>query len=79
MTVIRTQFSLDKQAHHAAKIEARRQGISLAEFLRRAVAVALGRRASGPARWMRHAGTLTSGDPDASVSVNQIVYRRPRR
>jgi hypothetical protein len=76
--MIRTQISLEQRAYDAAKAEARRQGISLAEFLRRAVAVALGRRASGRARWMRHAGTLSSGDPDASVSVNEVVYGRPR-
>ena len=76
--MIRTQISLDEGAYRAAKSEARREGISLAEFLRRAVALALGRRASGRAPWMRHAGTVSSGDPDASVSVDDVVYGRPR-
>ena len=76
--MIRTQISLDERAYREAKAEARREGISLAEFLRRAVAVALGGRASGRTPWMRHAGALSSGDPDASVSVDEVVYGRPR-
>jgi hypothetical protein len=36
---------------------ARRQGISLAEFLRRAVAAALGPTRRGNRPWMRYAGT----------------------
>ena len=39
--MIRTQISLEEQAYREAKLEARRQVISLAEFLRRAVRVAL--------------------------------------
>jgi hypothetical protein len=76
--MIRTQISLEERAYREAKREAKREGISLAEFLRRAVAVALGGRAVGRTPWMRHAGTLSSGDPDASVSVNEVVYGRPR-
>ena len=76
--MIRTQVSLDEQAYREAKAEARRQGISLAEFLRRAVRLALppGGRSGRP--WMRHAGAVASGDPDASRSVDAIVYGRPR-
>jgi hypothetical protein len=40
-TMIRTQISLDEQAYREAKAAARRQGISLAEFLCRAVRLAL--------------------------------------
>ena len=76
--MIRTQISLEERAYREAKSEAKREGISLAEFLRRAVAVALGRRASGRAPWMRHAGALSSGDPDASSRVDEVVYGRPR-
>lgn len=76
--MIRTQISLDQGAYRDAKAEARRQGISLAEFLRRAVATALaGRRASGHP-WMRHAGIVASGDRNASISVDEIVYGRGR-
>jgi hypothetical protein len=75
--MIRTQISLDEQAYRDAKTEAKREGISLAAFLRRAVAAALRRHASDKPRWMRHAGALSSGDPDASASVNE-VYKRAR-
>ena len=79
--MVRTQISLDEQAYREAKAEARRQGISLAEFLRRAVRLTLpGRPAPGrkDRPWMRYAGALTSGDRDASASVNSVVYGRPR-
>ena len=76
--MIRTQISLEEDAYREAKAEAKRHGISLAEFLRRAVAVALGQR-KGPARpWMRYAGAVSSGDPHASRSVNEVVYGRAR-
>jgi len=76
--MIRTQISLEEDAYRRAKAEARRRGISLAEFLRRAVALAMGPR-QGPAQpWMRYAGAVSSGDPRASRSVNEVVYGRTR-
>ena len=76
--MIRTQISLDERAYRDAKAEATREGISLAAFLRRAVAAALSGRASVKQPWMRHAGSVASGDPDASTTVNDVVYNRPR-
>ena len=76
--MIRTQISLDEDAYRDAKAAARRQGISLAEFLRRAVAAALGPRSRTRRPWMRYAGTMSSGDPGASRSVNEVVYGRRR-
>lgn len=76
--MIPTQISLEPEAYRAAKAEAARKGISLAEFLRRAVAMALRRPAAGPRPWMRHAGTLASGDPRASETIDDVVYGRPR-
>jgi hypothetical protein len=76
--VIRTQISLDEDAYRDAKAEAKRQGVSLAEYLRRAVAAALTSRRSVAKPWMRHAGTLSSGDPGASQSVDDVVYGRGR-
>jgi hypothetical protein len=76
--MIRTQISLDEQAYRDAKAEARRQGISLAEFLRRAVRLALPARDRKGRAWMRYAGAVASGDPDASRSVDTVVYDRPR-
>ena len=76
--MIRTQISLDEHAYEDAKKEASRQGMSLAEFLRRAVAATLAARRSPERPWMRHAGSLASGDPDASVTVEEVVYGRGR-
>jgi hypothetical protein len=76
--MIRTQISLDERAYKDAKAEAREQGVSLAEFLRRAVAAALGKRHAAERPWMRHAGALASGDPAASTTVDEVVYGRGR-
>lgn len=76
--MIRTQISLDEASYRAAKTEARREGVSLAEFLRRAVAVRLQRPAQAQHPWLRYAGTLASGDPRASQSVDEVVYGRGR-
>jgi Ribbon-helix-helix protein, copG family len=76
--MIRTQISLDEDAYREAKKEARRQGISLAEFLRRLVAAGVRHRRIKDRPWMRHAGILASGDPGASQTVDEVVYGRPR-
>jgi len=76
--MIRTQISLDERAYREAKLEARRQGISLAELLRRAVASALARERAESRPWMRFAGAVASGDPRASESVDEVVYGRAR-
>ena len=76
--MIRTQISLDQDAYREAKAEARRQGIYLAEFLRRALAAALGERKATNRPWMRYAGAVSSGDPNASLGVNEVVYGRAR-
>lgn len=76
--MIRTQVSLEPEDYRAAKEEARRLGMSVAEFVRRAVARSLGERRRTKRPWMRHAGIVSSGDPDSSSRVNEIVYGRPR-
>ena len=70
--MIRTQVSLDKREYELAKKEARAQGISVAELVRRAVRQALPPAGTGP--WMRYAGLVESGDPRSSQSVDEIVY-----
>jgi hypothetical protein len=70
--MIRTQISLAKADYDAAKAEAARLGISLAEFFRRALRSALPADDSQP--WMRYAGMVESGDPDSSRSIDDIVY-----
>jgi len=76
--MIRTQISLGEREYRDAKAEAARQGISLAELLRRALAAALPERRSSKRPWMRYAGVLASGDSRASTSVDEVVYGRER-
>ena len=70
--MIRTQISLSEKEYEAAKREARRLGIPLAELLRRALRTVLRVDESKP--WMRYAGMVESGDPRSSQSLDEIVY-----
>jgi hypothetical protein len=70
--MIRTQISLSADEYQAAKSEAKRLGISLAELLRRSLRTALPVDESAP--WMRYAGMLESGDPRSSERIDEIVY-----
>jgi hypothetical protein len=73
--MIRTQVSLDERLYSDAKKEARRQGISFAELCRRALSRMLaGHELKEP--WMRYAGSVESSDPQASQSVDEVVYGR---
>lgn len=70
--MIRTQISLTEEEYRAAKREARRLGISLAELLRRSLRAILPADTSRP--WMRYAGMVESGDPRSSERIDEIVY-----
>ena len=70
--MIRTQVSLSEQEYKAAKHEAARLGISLAELLRRSLRTILPADASKP--WMRYAGMIETGDPGASQKIDDVVY-----
>jgi hypothetical protein len=70
--MIRTQISLSPAEYSAAKIEASRLGISLAELLRRSLRSVLPVDESKP--WMRFAGMIESGDPNSSQRIDEIVY-----
>ncbi len=72
--MIRTQISLSAEEYAAAKKEATRLGISLAELLRRSLRTMLPVDAKKP--WMRYAGMIESGDPRASQTIDEIVYGR---
>ncbi len=72
--MIRTQISLSKQEYSAAKREAARLGISLAELLRRSLRTALPIDESKP--WMRYAGMVETGDPESSRHIDDVVYGR---
>jgi len=71
--MIRTQISLDKSEYDSAKVHAEALGISVTEFIRRAVRESL-RRVAGHKPWMRYCGSIDSGDPDASQSLDEVVY-----
>ena len=70
--MIRTQISLSEEEYEAAKNEARRLGISLAELLRRSLRTMLPADPTRP--WMRFAGMIESGDPRSSQKINDVVY-----
>lgn len=70
--MIRTQISLTREEYLAAKQEAKRLGISLAELLRRSLRGLLPVDRTRP--WMRYAGMVESGDPASSQSIDDVVY-----
>lgn len=82
--MIRTQISLEPAAYDDLRAEAARLQIPIAELVRRAIDSVLVNRPNrkggkaGVKPWMRHAGSLASGDPGASRSVNAVVYRREK-
>jgi len=67
-----TYIRLREKEHAAAKREAKRLGISLAEFLRRSLRGVAPVDESKP--WMRYAGIIESGDPGASRSIDSVVF-----
>ncbi len=74
--MVRTQVSLSEQEYEAAKHESERLGISLAELMRRSLRQSLPTDDSKP--WMRFAGMVESGDPQASLTIDEVVYGQKR-
>lgn len=70
--MIRTQISLTEKEYQAAKREAGRLGISLAELLRRSLRAVIPADETKP--WMRYAGMVESGDPRSSQNIDEVVY-----
>ncbi|MBZ5581232.1 MAG: ribbon-helix-helix domain-containing protein [Acidobacteriia bacterium] len=70
--MIRTQISLEKQEYALVRKEAKALGISIAEFVRRAVREQL--PPAGQCPWMKFAGLVETGDPRSSHSIDEIVY-----
>ena len=70
--MIRTQISLEKDEYEAAKREARRLGISLAELVRRSLRDVLPPDDGPP--WMRFAGMIETGDEESSRRIDDVVY-----
>ena len=72
--MIRTQISPTEKEYVAAKREAERLGISLAELLRRSLRAVIPVDEAKP--WMRYAGMVESGDPRSSQNIDEVVYGR---
>lgn len=72
--MVRTQISLSEAEYAAAKREAERLGISLAELLRRSLRGILPPDTSKP--WMRYAGMVETGDARSSANIDDVVYGR---
>jgi hypothetical protein len=73
--MVRTQVSLDEGDYNLAKKEAAALGISVAEYVRRAIRSALPNpRLRDQPKWMRFAGLVESGNPQSSQSIDEIVY-----
>lgn len=70
--MIRTQVSLSDEEYAAAKREAARLGVSLAELLRRSLRQMLPADESKP--WMRYCGMVESGNPASSTQIDEIIY-----
>jgi hypothetical protein len=70
--MVRTQISLSKREYAAAKREAARLGVSLAELLRRSLRSVLPANETMP--WMRYAGMVESGDPRSSERIDDVIY-----
>ena len=68
----RTQISLSAAEMRAARAEAKRLGISLAELLRRSLRTLLPTDETKP--WMRYAGFVESGDASSSQRIDELVY-----
>lgn len=70
--MIRTQISLDREEYAVVKREARAAGVSVAEYVRRAIRDALPVRRDPP--WMRYAGLVESGNRRSSQMIDDVVY-----
>lgn len=72
--MIRTQISLPEDEYAAAKDEAARLGVSLAELFRRALRTVLPPSSETP--WMRYAGMVETGDASSSQHIDEVIYGR---
>jgi hypothetical protein len=70
--MIRTQISLTPEEMRAARAEAKRLGIPLAELLRRSLRALLPVNTSKS--WMRYAGMIESGDTRSSQRIDDVIY-----
>jgi hypothetical protein len=65
---------LSEAEYAAAKREARRLGVSMAELLRRSLRAVLPVDEAKP--WMHYAGMVETGDSESSRTVDEVIYGR---
>lgn len=70
--MIRTQITVNRIEYALVKKEAEGLGISVAEFVRRAIRNALPTPGASP--WMRYAGFVESGNAQSSQTIDDVVY-----
>lgn len=70
--MIRTQISLSEKEYDLAKIEAKKQGISLAELMRRSLRSILPNDNKKP--WMRYCGFIESQNSKSSQQIDDLIY-----
>lgn len=70
--MIRTQISLPRAEYRLAKKEAKRLGVSLAEFFRRSLSLVLPVKTDKP--WMKYCGDIATGNPRSSQEIDEVVY-----
>lgn len=71
--MVRTLVTLDEAQYKLAKKEARALGISVAEFVRRAISHSLP-TGSSDRPWMRYAGFVATGIENSSQTIDEVVY-----
>lgn len=73
------EIALEPELYEQARREAERQGISLSELVQKILRDALKEAVEDLQKpWMRYAGIFDSGDPDASQTVDEVVYNREK-
>lgn len=70
--MVRTEVDFDPGEYKQVKKEAKALGISIAEYVRRAVRGRL--PVDGDKPWMRYVDMVESGDPNSSQKVDEIIY-----
>lgn len=70
--MIRTQISLTATEYLLAKREAKKWGVPLAEYFRRALRLLL--PVKSKQLWMSYSGMVASGDAASSQNIDEVVY-----
>lgn len=76
--MIRTQVSLERDLYRRAKLEARRQGISLAKLFRNSLHLVVPPESPHDRPWLRFSGAISGGSHHDSrnESVDRVIYGR---